>query len=77
MPYSHPLDRLAAKLRPLIFVMLALSVPVMLTTYGLMLKHAFLTWPWWGIALTVVSHLSGWLGISALFDSRQERMTQR
>jgi len=73
MQYSHPIDRLAVKLRPALLVLVALWGPTMLISYGLMLKSAFETWPWWGFALTIASHVMGWLGISALIDTRREQ----
>lgn len=76
MPYTHPLDRLVVKLRPALIVLAALCFPAFLITYGLMLKAAFQSWPSWGVAVMVVSHLLGWLGLSALLDSRQERMSR-
>lgn len=76
MPYAHPIDRLVVKLRPALIVSAALFLPVFLFTYALMLKTALTTWPWWGVALTVGSHLTGWLGLSALIDSRQQQTRQ-
>lgn len=57
-------------------VLAVLSAPVFLISYGFMLKHALTTWPWWASAITIAAHITGWLGISALLDSRQERRTK-
>ncbi len=72
--YEHPVDRLGAALRPVIIVLAVASLPVFLLTYGFLIKHALTTWPWWGSAALIVSHLIGWLGIGSLFDARQERL---
>ncbi len=71
--YEHPIDRLMYRLRVPIIVLAVLSLPVFLLTYGLMLRYALTTWPWWGGVALVVSHLMGWLGIGSLFDMRQEK----
>lgn len=76
MRYTHPLDRLAVAIRPVAIIVAALSFPVFLISYGLLLKHAWQTWPWWGTAATLVSHFTVVLGISSLFDSRQERLNR-
>ncbi len=71
--YEHPIDRLTHRLRLPIIVVAVVSLPVFLITYGLMVRYALTTWPWWGSAALVVSHLMGWLGIGSLFDMRQEK----
>ena len=78
MRYTHPIDRLVVMLRPAIAVLAVLALPVLLFSYGKMLAMAYYAWPGWAFALTIAAHLMGWLGISALFDSQQERrsMTQ-
>ena len=76
MPYTHPLDRMAVKFRPALIAVAALCFPVFLFSYALMIKAAFEAWPWWGTTLMAGSHLMGWLGLSALFDNRQEQKSR-
>lgn len=73
MEYSHPIDRLGYKLRPVVLALLYLCGPVMLFTYCRLILIAIDQWPWWATAVTVISHLVGWLGIGALFDRQEER----
>lgn len=73
MRYSHPIDRLAVKLRPALAVLAVVAFPVFLFSYAQMLIAAYYTWSGWAFAIALGSHLVGWLGISALFDSLKER----
>jgi len=73
MDYDHPLDRLGVRLRPLLIVGAGLCFPIFMVSYGLMVKHALMTWPVWGSVLTVIAHLVVCLGIAGLLDTRQER----
>ena len=70
MHHSHPIDRLAVKLRPAMIVLAALAFPVFLISYGWMIVLAFYAWPGWAFAIAVASQVVGWLGISALLDKR-------
>lgn len=63
---------MAVKLRPALIVLAALALPVFLLSYGGMLFLAFYAWPGWVFAIAVAAQIAGWLGISALFDSRNE-----
>ena len=71
MQHSHPIDRLAVKLRPAIVWLAVLCLPVFLLSYGGMLFLAFYAWPGWVFAIAVAAQIVGWLGISALFDKRR------
>lgn len=73
MQHTHPIDRLAVKLRSAIILLSALSLPVFLISYGWMIFLAFHAWSGWAFSISVVAQVLGWLGISALFDIRQER----
>jgi hypothetical protein len=73
MCYTHPIDRLIVNLRPAIAVLAVLAFPVFLFSYAQMLIAAYQSWSGWAFAIALASHVVGWLGISALFDSLQER----
>lgn len=48
-------------------------LPIMLLSYGWMLKELMFSAPGWISAVVIISHLIGWLGISALIDMKSER----
>ena len=61
------------RLRWPIIVLAALSGPVMLISYGWMLKQLVLTAPGWLTAICVTAHLAAWLGIASLLDMRAQQ----
>lgn len=61
------------RIRPLLIGVTLLAFPVMLISYGWMMKQLFITAPVWVSVVVLISHLIGWLGISALIDIRSER----
>lgn len=71
--YTHPADRIMQAARPLILILAIPALPVMLFSYGWMLKELVTAAPIWVSAAVVISHLIGWLGIAALFDKREEQ----
>lgn len=73
MQYTHPLDRFMVRIRPLLIGAAVLSLPVMLISYGWMMKQLFTTAPGWVSVAVLISHLIVWLGISALIDMRSEQ----
>jgi len=73
MQKEHPLDRLARRFRGLIILMLFISAPIMLLSYGWMMVQSFKYMPGWLFSIVFIAHLFSWLGISSLFDSQQER----
>lgn len=75
-PYTNPIDRLGYRFRGVIVVFLVLSLPVFLISYGWMIKQLFYAAPGWITAIIFACHASVWIGISSLFDSRQERDQQ-
>lgn len=73
MQNEHPVDRFARRIRGAVVFLAAICLPVFLVSYGWMLVLAYYAWPGWAFAIAVGSQILGWLGVSALFDSRQER----
>ena len=73
MQYTHPIDRLMYRLRGPIIVIAALSMPVMLFSYGKMILLALEAWPGWMFACAFAAHIMGWVGIGCLVDSLKER----
>lgn len=73
MQYTHPIDRLMYRLRGPIIVIAALSMPVMLFSYGKMILLALEAWPGWMFACAFAAHIMGWIGIGCLVDSLKER----
>jgi hypothetical protein len=76
MDQTHPLDRLALRIRPAIIVTAALCAPAFLISYAFLWRDAWYAWPGWIFAIALIAHVVGWLGISALFDTRQSRQMQ-
>jgi len=73
MQKEHPIDRLMRRLRGPIIAGLFLSGPIMLLSYGWMIKDMLLRAPIWVSVIVVIAHLVTWLAIASLFDSQQER----
>ena len=73
MQYTHPIDRLMYRLRGPILVIAALSMPVMLFSYGKMALLALEAWPGWVFGCALAAHIMGWIGIGCLVDSLKER----
>lgn len=70
---EHPLDRIMRSARPFLIAAFVISGPVMLLSYGWMLKNMVASLGWWG-APVFVAHILTWIAISSLFDARQERL---
>lgn len=70
---EHAIDRAMRAIRPLLIGLLFISGPVMLLSYGMMLKHMLYTAPGWVSAIVVLCHAVTWLAIASLFDRQQER----
>lgn len=70
---EHPIDRFMRAIRPLLIGLLFLALPVMLLSYGWMLKQLLYAAPFWVSAAVVLAHMVTWLGIASLFDKQQER----
>ena len=77
MQYTHPLDRLVYRLRFPIVVGAVISAPVMLISYGMMMVDFVMAQPGWLGAIIFASHFTGWIGLSALFDSLKEKQQTR
>lgn len=60
-------------LRGPIIAALVVSGPIMLMSYGWMIKHFVTTAPVWLSVVVVIAHFLVWLGIGSLFDRQQER----
>lgn len=73
MEYTHPVDRLVYRLRPVIILGAYASLPVFLISYGFMMHWLLTTAPIWASVLTVAAHLTCLLGIGSLIDMRSER----
>lgn len=73
MQQEHPIDRLMRRLRGPIIAGIVLSGPVMLLSYGWMIKDMLLRAPVWVSVVVIIAHLVTWLGIGSLFDIQQER----
>lgn len=73
MNYTNPIDRFFFRIRGALVVVAVLSAPVFFLSYAMMLKWVLTTAPaWMGVAV-IVSHVTVWIGLSALFDSLRER----
>lgn len=73
MQYTHPIDRLMYRLRGPIIVLAALSMPVMLFSYGKMALLALDAWPGWVFGCAFAAHIIAWVGIGCLVDSLTEK----
>lgn len=58
-------------LKIIALIIIALSGPVMLFTYGWGMVLIYEKAGPWVFAISCVSHIIAWIGISFLFDSRQ------
>ena len=74
MRYTNPFDRLAYALRPAVYAMIWLCVPVALMGYGWMLRELFLAAPWWVSVVVGISHLVSVLGLAIQIDSLREQL---
>lgn len=73
MQYTHPLDRLIYRLRGPILLVAALSMPIMLFSYGKMALLALDAWPGWAFGCALAAHIIGWIGLGCLVDSLTEK----
>ena len=73
MAYTHPVDRFMFRIRGALLIVAALSAPVFLGSYVVMMKWLYEAAPIWVSACVTVSHVIVWLGIAALADIRRER----
>lgn len=71
--YTHPIDRLVYRARPVILLLFWVSGPVALYTYGRLAVLAVEQWPWWASLGMVISHLFALVAIGCLFDRQEER----
>ena len=73
MQNTHPLDRLMYRLRVPILAVAALSMPVMLFSYGKMGQLALEAWPGWVFGCAFAAHIIVWIGLGCLVDSLTEK----
>jgi len=66
-------DRAARRMRPLIFIVAVLSLPVFFLSYGRMLIDAMTAWPLWVSIPTIISHVMIFIGAACLHDHQQEQ----
>lgn len=66
------LDRLVRAMRPVIFVIAVLCIPVFFYSYAKMLALAFDAWSGWAWAATIISHVAVFIAASCLSDHRSE-----
>lgn len=70
---THPADRLARRIRPLIFALYLPLMPVFLISYGEMVRLFLTTWPWYVGLIVVLAHCVSVLVLASLIDMQQER----
>ena len=76
MQKEHPIDRFMRRMRGPILWAFVISGPIMLASYGWMIKHLLETAPAWVSVPVVISHVMGWIAIGSLFDRQQERRSR-
>ena len=74
MQKEHPLDRLMRRFRGLLILLLFIAAPVMLLSYGWMMVKAYHALPGLLFSIIFIAHLSGWIGVASLLDSRSEQL---
>jgi hypothetical protein len=70
---AHPIDRFARRIRGVVIILAALSLPIGLFSYGWMLKDALAAWPLWASIPAIVAQVVVWMGVASLIDARQDR----
>lgn len=76
MEKEHPLDKFGRAVRTPLMIGAALCLPVMLFSYGWMIKALILAAPVLVSVAVIIAHFVVWLGISSLIDMRQERLSK-
>ena len=71
--YTHPIDRLVYRARPVILLLFWISGPIALYSYGKLTVLAVEQWPWWASLGMIISHLFALVAIGCLFDRQEER----
>lgn len=70
------LDRLARRIRPAIFRLSLLAIPISVISYGKMLHDAGETWGGGAFAVAVIAQIITALTAAMLLDSRKERRSK-
>ena len=74
MDNEKPIDAFMRRLRGPIIAVAAISVPVSTLSYGWMVVDFAARQDWWLSVIVLTAHFFAVLGISCLFDNRQERL---
>lgn len=70
---TNVFDRIAYRLRPVVFWSLIAALPIFLLSYGGMLMSFVRGVPFWVSVPVCLSHLIVWLAASCLHDVQRER----
>lgn len=77
MDNEKPIDAFVRRLRGPIIAVAAVSVPISTLSYGWMVVDFVAKQEWWLSLIVVTAHFFGILGISCLFDNRQEQLRRQ
>lgn len=73
MRYTHPIDRIMARLRLPVLILAVLSAPIYLYSYAKLMVMAYEVWPGWIFAPVIVAHLVTLCAVASVIDIQQER----
>lgn len=70
---EHPIDKFMRGIRPAVIFAAYAALPIFLSSYGYAMYSLLMAAPAWVSVISVLSHITVFLGIAGLIDIQSER----